>query len=147
MESHWTKKLFWRSFGAIEQDYFVRNFLVAAIVSAAIMAIGFTNTPTTMFLFKVKVTATLVIFSLLYPYSRYVWDGIWEKVFGRFLRNRSTTIVTTSPFFVGLHLMLEVMAWLLPIAVCFGYVWILAPIGLTHLYYENRPSKLDGSDA
>jgi hypothetical protein len=65
----------------------------------------------------------LVVNTLLYPYSRFVYESIMNFIMGQ------------NVFFVNALLMLGVK--LMTMLLCWAFAIFVAPIGLAYLYYHH----------
>jgi hypothetical protein len=65
----------------------------------------------------------LVLNTLLYPYSRFVYESVMDFIIGR------------NVFFVNAILMLAVK--LMTMLLCWSLAIFVAPIGLAYLYYHH----------
>jgi hypothetical protein len=70
---------------------------------------------------------TLVVNTFLYPYSRYVYEGITRFILGENL------------FIINAGVML--LAKLLTMALCWAAAVFIAPIGLAYLYSHHSKAR------
>ncbi|WP_307852691.1 hypothetical protein [Paraburkholderia aspalathi] len=111
-----------KTFGGLSREYYFRQFIFGLIFPAffIFMATHGTRPMTATMIF------VLVVNTLLYPYSRFVYEGIVGFIMGENL------------FLVNAFFMLVVKA--LTMALCWCFAIFIAPVGLAYLYYRN--SKL-----
>ncbi|NLZ45991.1 MAG: hypothetical protein GX896_04800 [Clostridiales bacterium] len=117
-----------RTFGGLKKDYFVRNLVIGLIFSAPIWVMidaletRATNQKPFWDMFFIKAYFSLM--GLLYPYAKFLYDYIWELIIGDTTYFYSINIIT-----VWFKLFTRIMCW--------GFAWVLAPIGLLILYFKN----------
>ncbi|AXV72976.1 hypothetical protein CJO75_02735 [Ralstonia solanacearum] len=114
-----------KTFGGLSAQYYIRQFLFGLILPALIFfALSHGTEPrpvpaTTYALFAVN--------TLLYPYSRFVYESIVGYIMGE------------NVFFVNAVLMLFVK--LMTMAICWSFAIFIAPIGLLYLYIHHSRSS------
>jgi hypothetical protein len=114
-----------KTFGGLSAKYYVRNFLFGLIFPIAIYFLrGSTETQISgiMFFF-------LVINTILYPYSRFVYENVIRFIVGNNI------------FLVNVFLMLIVK--LITMALYWVFAVVIAPVGLIYLYFQH--SRVDGN--
>ncbi|MGO5000239.1 hypothetical protein [Oceanisphaera sp. W20_SRM_FM3] len=114
-----------KTLGGLSKAYYARQFAFGLIFPAMIILME-SNTETGV---SAGTIAFTVISSLLYPYSRFVYESIIDFVMGN------------NVFFVNAIMMLLVK--LITMMVCWVFAIFIAPIGLLYLYY--RHSQLENS--
>jgi hypothetical protein len=108
-----------KTFGGLSPQYYVRQFLFALIFPVCIYFItnrGAHSAP-------VDMIALLVVNTLLYPYSRFVYEGVMGFIVGQ------------NVFWVNVFFMLFMK--LVTMALCWSCAIFIAPIGLAYLYYHH----------
>lgn len=109
-----------KTFGALTLGYLIRQYLFCLIFVVPLFCL-------IMFKFKNPESIYLGICILiqwgLYPYSRFVYEGVVNYIVGDNL------------FIVRTELFLIVKIWTM--ALCFGFAWLLAPLGLLYLYFRS----------
>lgn len=113
-----------KTFGGLSLQYYIRQFLFGLIFPVLILfALSSGSHLQTIGWFVSGVM--LVLNTLLYPYSRFVYESIVSYIIGSNL------------FFVNAFLMLAVK--LMTMALCWFLAVLIAPIGLLYLYvYHSR---------
>ncbi|WP_341522196.1 hypothetical protein AABC73_01750 [Pseudomonas sp. G.S.17] len=110
-----------RTFGGLTGRYYARHFLFAAAFAAFLFwAVsnghgGIAAKPGMVFF--------VVINTLLYPYSRFVYESVVGYVMG------------DNVFYVNAALMLTVKA--ITMSACWSFAIFVAPVGLAFLYWRN----------
>ena len=113
-----------KTFGGLSKPYYFRQLFFGLL-----MACG-------MFIFVVKIfdhevttlfIAYLTINTILYPYSRFVFDSVMSFIFGN----------NVFFFAIDLWLLLKVLA----IGFCFTASVFIAPIGLLYLYFYHSKQQ------
>ena len=127
-----------KTFGGLTKQYYFRQLFFGAALSAFLVYVfiqGSEQNPE----HQISETKTfflavfLVISTLLYPYSRFVYESVVRFVMGEnvFFVNAVTMLITK----------------IITIAICLiGAVWI-APIGLAYLYYHHSKEEKRVSEA
>jgi hypothetical protein len=108
-----------KTFGGISPQYYVRQFLFALIFPVCIYFItnrGAHPAP-------VDMIALLVVNTLLYPYSRFVYEGVMGFIVGQ-------NVFWANAFFM-------LFMKLVTMALCWSCAIFIAPIGLAYLYYHH----------
>lgn len=106
-----------KSFGGLSLQIYVRHFLFGLIFPALFLFIwsqGNESMPMPMMIF-------MAVSSLLYPYSRFVYEGVVGYILGN------------NVFFVNAILML--FAKYITMAICWVCAIFIAPVGLLYLYF------------
>lgn len=112
-----------RSFGGLSRSYYIRNFLFGSIFLAFFYFLfsHMRGMPTGAIVFFGTIA---LINSLLYPYSRFVYESTVNYVLG------------DNMFFVNAVTMLT--AKIITMLICWYLALLIAPIGLVYLYFRNR---------
>ena len=112
-----------KTFGGLSTQYYFRQFIFGMAIAALIFfmsTLGGRSMPIGMLLF-------IVVSTLLYPYSRFVYESIVSFVMGE------------NVFFVNAFFML--IAKFFTMAMCWGFAIFIAPVGLAYLYYHHSKSE------
>jgi hypothetical protein len=118
---------FAKSFGGLNATYYVRQFLFGAAFAALIFwVVG--SSPAGLSA-KPGLIVYAVINTLLYPYSRFVYESIIGYVMG------------DNVFFVSAPLMLIVKA--MTMSMCWTMAIFVAPVGLAYLFWRNSRATAD----
>lgn len=116
-----------KTFGGLSPQYYFRNF-VFGLIFPAIFWFAASHSNKSMPVFAAVVTiAVLAVNTLLYPYSRFVYESIVGFILGR------------NVFIVNAILML-VVKWM-TMAFCWCFAIFVAPIGLAYLYFAHSRSS------
>lgn len=108
-----------KTFGGLAPSYYFRHLFFGAIFPAIFMAMSMRrpgHAPMGLY-------ALLAVNTLLYPYARFVYEGIVGFIMGNNI------------FVVPVFLMLFVK--LMSMALCWGAAVFIAPIGLLYLYFRH----------
>ena len=119
-----------KTFGGLNKAYYFRHLFFGAIIFI-FLEIKFFDDLSKGVVDGNFIVATLVclVLTLLYPYSRFVYESVVSFIFGE------------NVFIVNALLMLFIKV--LTIALCFIFSWAIAPIGLIYLYFHHsREEKL-----
>lgn len=113
-----------KTFGGLTTQYYLRQFFFGfgmATIMYFFMSMGKLGVPISMIIF-------MAINTLLYPYSRFVYESVVNFILGE------------NVFFTSIPLMLFIK-WI-TIGICWACAIFVAPIGLAYLYYHH--SKANG---
>jgi hypothetical protein len=113
--------VFARTFGGLSREYYFRQF-VFGLIFPAITVFAFTHGPHPEPM-HVSLIFLLIVNTLLYPYSRFVYEAVIGFVVGQNL------------FIVNAFFMVFMKA--LTMALCWALAIFIAPIGLAYLYYHH----------
>lgn len=108
-----------KTFGGLSAQYYIRQLFFGSLFSALIFYMFVSSGKPIQF----SMIALLAINTLLYPYSRFVYESVVGFIMGN------------NVFFVNAMLMMFVK--LLTMALCWGFAIFVAPIGLAYLYYHH----------
>jgi len=114
-----------KSFGGLSRPYFIRQFLFGLIFPALLLIAvnqndGMGPTPFGTY-------GLIVVNTLLYPYSRFVYESVVGYILG------SNVFFVSAPFMLFVKLMTMTLCW--------SFAIVIAPIGLLYLYFHHsRPS-------
>ena len=113
-----------KTFGGLSLGYYFRNFIFGLIIPAFCVFIFWDRGG-----MPLNMTLMLAVNTLLYPYSRFVYESIVDFVMGN------------NVFVLPIGLMM--LAKILMMIVCFGFAVFIAPLGLIYLYfYHTRQERL-----
>ena len=108
-----------KSFGGLSTSYYLRHLLFGAIFLVLMVWLSIQS--------KAPVKVSFIVFSvlstILYPYSRFVYERIVGFVMGQ------------NVFFVNAILMLLVKA--ITMLLCWSFAVFIAPAGLAYLYFAH----------
>lgn len=117
------KLFFLKTFGGLDSKYYFRHFIFGLLLAAFVYL-------TTKENIKASEVLLLVSSTLLYPYSRFVYESIIGFIFGE-----NTFIL---PAWIVLILKF------ITIMLCYSLAVYIAPLGLIYLYfYHSKKIKKD----
>lgn len=119
------RAVFAKTFGGLSSQYYFRHFVFGLIFPAFFAFIASHSPRPTPF----AAVAIFCINTLLYPYARFVYEGVVDFIMGR------------NVFYVNALLMLFVK--IMTMALCWSLAVCVAPLGLLYLYFHH--SKLERS--
>lgn len=108
-----------RSFGGLSRTYYLRQFFFGLLLLAFFLFLASRSHRGV----PISAAALLALSTLLYPYSRFVY----ERVVG--------FVVGDSVLLVNVAIMLPIK--LLAMSVCFVFAVFIAPVGLLYLYLRR----------
>lgn len=112
-----------KTLGGLSLNYYVRHFIFGLIFPAFFMFMQFqTDQPT-----SIGTVLFLAISTLLYPYSRFVYESIIGYIMGQ------------NVFFINALVML--FAKLITMLLCWTCAIFIAPIGLAYLYFYHSKQQ------
>lgn len=118
------QSFFAKTFGGLTTSYYVRHLFFGLLIAALILwTVASSRTGLSG---KFGLIAMVVISTLLYPYSRFVYESIIGFIMGG------------NVFFVNAILMLAVKATMM--IMCWAFAIFVAPVGLAYLYWHNSRS-------
>ncbi|MFK3973755.1 hypothetical protein ACI2KS_23870 [Pseudomonas sp. NPDC087358] len=121
------QSFFAKSFGGLNASYYIRQFLFGATFAALILwVVG--SAPGGLSA-KPGLAIFVVINTLLYPYSRFVYESVVGYIMGN------------NVFFVNALLMLLVKA--ITMSMCWSFAIFVAPVGLAYLFWRNSRQTAD----
>ena len=112
-----------KTLGGLSPQYYFRQFFFGLVVAAFVFFMstqGGRPMPMGMLFFT-------VISTLLYPYSRFVYESIVGFIMGN------------NVFFVNAVFML--ISKFITMAMCWTFALFVAPIGLAYLYYHHSKAE------
>lgn len=112
-----------KTFGGLSTQYYVRQFLFGLIFPVLILvALNYGTKPNPV---KLTMYVLLAVNSLLYPYSRFVYETVVGYIVGQ------NIFIVNAIFTLFMKLLTMMICW------CFAV--FIAPIGLIYLYiYHSR---------
>lgn len=118
------QSFFGKTFGGLTTSYYVRHFIFGSLIAALILwgAASSHNGLSD----KLGLIVFVVVSTLLYPYSRFVYESVIGFVLGE------------NVFLVNAILMLAVKATTM--FMCWAFAIFVAPVGLAYLYWRNSRS-------
>lgn len=113
------KELFAKIFGGLNSAYYLRQ-MVFSIILGAVFIGGQLHSPTGLGFGELLM---MVISTLLYPYSRFVYESIVSFIMG------DNRVFANALVFLFFKAMTMCVCWMLAI--------FIAPVGLAYLYWRN----------
>lgn len=118
------KEIFFKTFGGLSLKYYVRHFIFGLFISTLLYyALSSTSQGLKVFDYFMIATSTI-----LYPYSRFVYESLVGYIMGE------------NVFFVNAIMLLVVK--LVTMIVCWSFALFIAPIGLAYLYYHHSKASV-----
>jgi len=118
-----------KTFGGLTLQYYIRNFLFGLIPPAIIV---FTLTSGETNELKNSIIPLFVINTVLYPYSRFVYESIINFILG-------------DTFFISNVLVLA-LTKIMTITLCWSAAIFIAPVGLVYLYFYHTKNENNNSN-
>lgn len=116
-----TQSFFSKAFGGLSASYYLRQLFFGSLPPLMILSVVGSSSFSLMD--KPVLIVLCVVSTLVYPYSRFVYERAFEFLVG----NKE----------FGLDSSLMMYLQILTIMICWGVSIFLAPIGLTYLYRRN----------
>lgn len=119
------RSLFAKTFGGLDASCYIRHFVFGSLV-AIVLAVLAANTPHGL-AGKPGLIPLLAMNTLLYPYARFVYEGVVGYVLG-------------DNVFYGPAL---TMLWAkcFTVAMCWAFTVFIAPVGLIYLYWHHSRTQ------
>jgi hypothetical protein len=112
-----------KTFGGLSTQYYFRHLFFGGLFFVLIIAMMF-KTPNPI---HINVIVFMAITTLLYPYSRFVYESIANFIMG------------DNVFFVNAIMMLFIK--LITMMICWSMAIFIAPIGLAYLYFYHSKAN------
>lgn len=122
------KEFFNLSFKGLTPSYYYRQLIFGFIIAALFISMAWSHETDTL-----KLTGSIISFiflALLYPYSIFVY----ESIVGFFVGENTF-------YFEGYLALLFFLIKFIAIIFCYGFSFIIAPIGLIALYFLNKKAQ------
>ena len=116
-------KIFSKTLGGLSPQYYFRHFVFGLLFAAFFVWMQMQNNKP----IEIAAIAFVVINTLLYPYSRFVYESIMDFIMG------------DNVFFLNAILILVVK--FISMALCWGFAVFIAPVGLAYLYYYHSKEE------
>ena len=113
------RDLFDRTFAGLSREYLLRQYFLALLLGGSLMYLIATSNN----VHKVSNLIIMSISTLLYPYSRYVYERIANFIVGE------NQFIVNPLWFFGVKIVTIIGCWALAI--------FIAPVGLIWLYFLN----------
>ncbi|MDD0967711.1 MULTISPECIES: hypothetical protein [Pseudomonas] len=110
-----------KTFGGLTTSYYIRQLIFGSLFAILILSLAAHSS--TGLMAKPGLIVMSIICTLLYPYSRFVYESVVGYVMGE------------NVFFVNAILMLMVKGFTM--AMCWSFAIFIAPVGLAYLYWHN----------
>ncbi|WLG99333.1 hypothetical protein [Pseudomonas beijingensis] len=118
---------FAKTFGGLTTSYYIRQFLFGLVFTVMIISLA-ANGPGGIDA-KPGLIVLAIINTLLYPYSRFVYESVVGYIMGN------------NVFFVNALFMLIVKVFTM--AMCWSFAIFVAPVGLAYLFWRNSRSAVE----
>ncbi|MGD9860051.1 MAG: hypothetical protein AB7S90_08340 [Marinobacterium sp.] len=112
-----------KTFGGLSTQYYIRQLFFGSLFAVLIFYVVITGGRS----IQISMIALLAINTLLYPYSRFVYESIVNFVMGN------------NVFFLNAVLM--IVAKIFTMMLCWGFAIFIAPVGLAYLYYHHSKTS------
>lgn len=112
-----------KTFGGLSPQYYIRQFLFGLAFPAFIIFMVSRGSSPIQF----GMIALLVVNTLLYPYSRFVYESVIGYIMGQ------------NTFFLNAFVMLFAKA--ITMLLCWAFAIFIAPIGLVYLYFHHSRAE------
>ncbi|MGY3902622.1 MULTISPECIES: hypothetical protein [Aeromonas] len=119
------KTILAKTFGGLDKAYYFRQLFFGALLPAFIIFMTIQN-PTAKPM-PVSAMFYLGLNTLLYPYSKFVWDSVTDFLMG------NTVITLALPLFL--------LVKLFTIVICWGLAIFISPIGLAWLWWHHSKTE------
>lgn len=108
-----------KTFGGLSKQYYIRQFIFGVGISVCVFLLSTAgNKPV-----QISVILFSIISTILYPYSRFVYESIVDFIMG------------DNVFFVNILWLFLVKYFTMML--CWGLAIFIAPVGLAYLYYHH----------
>lgn len=114
-----------KTFGGLSPQYFFRQLFFGGLITAFVISMTL-RTPST----GIGIYFLVAINTVLYPYSRFVYESIVGFVMGQ------------NVFYLNAIVML--IAKLFTMVLCWSFSIFIAPIGLAYLYFHHSRASAEG---
>jgi len=112
-----------KNFGGLSKAHYARHFIFGLIIATCVMWVYMTG----HYPNRSDVIAVMVLDTVLYPYSRFVYEGVVAFIVGN------------HEFFFDLR---DLVAFkMMTMALCWLFAVVLGPIGLVYLYFRHGKSQ------
>jgi hypothetical protein len=115
--------VFAKTFGGLSPRYYFRQFAFGLLVPAFVYLMQSKSAHA----MSIGMVVMLLVNTLLYPYSRFVYERVVGFVMGE------------NVFFVNAFLMLVTKA--ITMALCWTFAVFIAPLGLSYLYFHHSNAE------
>lgn len=116
-----------KTFGGLSKQYYFRQLFFGLIVAISFFFVYSQGSTIVSILDRIEVILSYVLLTLLYPYSRFVYESIVRFILG------------DNIFFMNTVFMLILR--FLTMTLCWTFSIVIAPIGLAYLYYHHSKSE------
>ncbi|MCW9718731.1 MULTISPECIES: hypothetical protein [unclassified Avibacterium] len=116
-----------KTFGGLNKAYYFRHLFFGVVIFILLELLIFNAGKGIIDHKFILSTLMFLIFTLLYPYSRFVYESIVGYIFGEnvFIVNAILLLITK----------------MVTMLICFMFSWIIAPIGLVFLYFYHTKQE------
>lgn len=108
-----------KTFGGLSAQYYIRQLFFGSLFAALVIYMAINGGKP----IQLSMIALLAVNTLLYPYSRFVYESVVRFIIG------------DNVFFVNAIFMIVIKIFTM--LLCWGFAIFIAPIGLAYLYYHH----------
>ena len=116
-----------KSFGGLDRKYYLRQIVFGCGIAAAVFSFQTATRPP-----SAGLIAWLGLNTLLYPYARFVWEGIVDFLVGQ------NVFFVPALLLLGMKIITMLMCWTMSI--------VIAPLGLAWLYWHHSRAASPGEN-
>lgn len=120
------KNFLTKTFGGLSTSYYIRNLVFALLPAALVVFMEFSISDSEHQPLRYGMIVMAAINTLLYPYSRFVYESAVDFVIGR------NVFAVNAIIFLLLKIITIIVCWFLAV--------FIAPIGLIYLYFRHSKS-------
>ncbi|MFW5443000.1 MAG: hypothetical protein ACKE51_01660 [Methylococcaceae bacterium] len=113
-----------KTLGGLSKEYYIRQFLFG-LIFPAIFYFAFSQSETASI--SLGLIASCIVNSLLYPYSRFVYESIVDYILGDTVIFGGILVVMLTKYFT--------------MAICWAAAILIAPVGLLYLYFHHSKAE------
>ena len=113
-----------KTLGGLSKEYYIRQFLFG-LIFPAIFYFAFSQSEAASV--SLGLITSCIINTLLYPYSRFVYESIVDYILGDTVIFGSILVVMLTKYFT--------------MAICWAAAVLIAPIGLLYLYFHQSKNE------
>jgi hypothetical protein len=112
-----------KTFGGLSTKYYFRQFVFGAAITAIVFFMASQGTQP----IKISMLLFMAVSTILYPYSRFVYESIVGFIMGQNVFVLPAFILLVTKF--------------ITMIICWTFSLFVAPIGLAYLYFHHSKSE------
>ena len=120
-----------KTLGGLSKEYYARQFLFGLIFPALLYFVLSQGEKADSLIVASSISFW-IISCFLYPYSRFVYENIVKYIIG------NNMFITAVPLMSGIKFFTMAMCW--------GFAFLIAPVGLLYLYYYHTKEEKKAPD-